>query len=370
MFGARFYSALMVCLAAFAMSACNTNDLNDGRNIDDALPFPVLPFCQAVDCADDTACTSTTAGVPDQVCSTASQTCQECAADSDCVALAGQFPEFENLEICRQVSGAQVCVCSSDEGCPEGQLCNAGLCIDCFTDADCADNAAGAFCVGNSCVECAADADCGDGEVCSDNACVTAECAADADCPADMPFCNEGFCVVCLEPLDCSESEVGPFCVDNTCVECNGDADCDGDSEACLDNVCTEVECLEASDCPAGNTCDDNVCTTDGIECTDNAGCAGNPNGQFCLVDADDPANNTCTCQTSADCVVAGRSTCYFGGFPNAYCGCTDAADCMAADLGSICQPANINRPNASGCACTAASECGEGSICGSTIPL
>lgn len=94
--------------------------------------------------------------------------------------------------------------------------------------------------------ECRSDADCPDGEVCQNGVCVTApgpECTTDADC-ANGEVCVNGVCEEAPAP------------------ECTTDADC-AEGMVCVDGVCEEApapECTSNGDCAEGEVCEDGVC--------------------------------------------------------------------------------------------------------------
>ena len=93
--------------------------------------------------------------------------------------------------------------CVNDADCPDGQVCQNGVCVagvECITDGDCPD---GQVCQNGVCVagvDCTTDAECGDLQICENNQCVAVECLEDADC-ADGEVCSTDHeCVAAPEP--------------------------------------------------------------------------------------------------------------------------------------------------------------------------
>src|SRR6185436_4137319 len=71
--------------------------------------------------------------------------------------------------------------CKADKDCKDHQVCAAGKCVECITDAQCP---AGKHCSANACVspECKSDSEC-DGGVCQAGKCKA--CATDSECGPD-----------------------------------------------------------------------------------------------------------------------------------------------------------------------------------------
>jgi len=153
-------------------------------------------------------------------------------------------------------------VCDGDEECADGEVCLDGRCRPsedlCRFSRECE---AGRQCVDGRCVPaCAGDDDCVEGLVCDS---ATGLCS-----PAPEPPAN-----ACLRDEDCGEGEV---CTDTRCVDgCKRDADC-GEGRICTDTlVCIpdtsrEVFCENDRDCREGSACVDGVCR---IPCEDAAFC-------------------------------------------------------------------------------------------------
>ena len=119
--------------------------------------------------------------------------------------------------------------CTTNDDCPEGQVCQNG---DCVTPEP---------------EPCEADEDCPEGQVCENGECITPEpepCETDEDCPEGQ-VCEDGECVE-PEPAACEadeECDDGEFCNGTeTCVEgecqagtapCTADQVCDEETDAC-----------------------------------------------------------------------------------------------------------------------------------------
>jgi len=183
-------------------------------------------------------------------------------------------------------------VCEGDEDCAEsGQVC-AGfrrVCVDCANNGDCGD---GAICVNEVCeerptcedsldcpttdlvcvtgeggpgpgpseglcLECGSDADCAEEESCANNVCVRG-CGSDKDCTPLGQLCDfdTGSCVECLGAAQCSE---GQYCSDGACLEavctpgetvcvgegitsCNDVGSGYGDIDPCFNGTCEVVD--------------------------------------------------------------------------------------------------------------------------------
>jgi hypothetical protein len=113
------------------------------------------------------------------------------------------------------------------------------------------------------------DGGCSDAATC--DACVdAATCdacvdAAACDGCADAAMCDAAVtCDECSQDDDCAIDEDGPFCDTErrNCIECRTLADCDdGDTRYCMLGQCQE--CLNAGECPLGQTCEDGECAFD-----------------------------------------------------------------------------------------------------------
>ena len=168
---------------------------------------------------------------------------------------------------------------------------------------------------------------------------VTPECTDDTDCTdPNRPICRPNFdvCVQCVEDTDCGAGEV---CNNLVCElpagNCQIDDDCSGSTPVCDqgNNVC--VECLVPNDCGQGETCIDNECETLATSgCSDDTDCNG--------VVAPDPRPNCnvltgkcAQCFDDADC--SGGDVCLFGG-------CVDPNTTTCSQL----EAAYLNNPDVS----------------------
>ncbi len=182
--------------------------------------------------------------------------------------------------------------CSSDAQCSAPTpYCGPGVCVQCLSDPNCANNQNGnTICNPNThtCVECATNAQCGGGQpYCSptgrcvqclantncgaNQACNAAThecvptCTSDQQCAAPTPYCNTsfGYCVQCLGNANCTDPQ-RPLCDTTTglCVECASNADCKDAQQPLCDTANHQcVQCLVNADCGANGVCSlDHTC--------------------------------------------------------------------------------------------------------------
>lgn len=219
-----------------------------------------------------------------------------CAADSDC-------PSGEAClgGACGPLASG---LCREGTDCAEGELCVEGACVAagdaCRFDHDCG---LGRGCVDNACrPRCADPTECGSGTACVDGLCrPTVQCAGDAECAA-TERCVESRCLTaCADASGCGPEEL--CAPDGVCRPdvaprpfCATDADCAA-GHLCVFGVCrtpcptrtdeeclrwdsqlircdesesglwlcfsrheTNPECLDPSDCGAGESCIDAIC--------------------------------------------------------------------------------------------------------------
>jgi len=202
-----------------------------------------------------------------------------------------------------------VCVpgCIKNENCPTGEVCNTNnnLCVQCVRNSNCPDTKPLCSSLTNTCLACLGDTDCSLGEICTRGLCV-AGCTTNLNCPADTPICSSGTCVGCTSNTNCSSNLTAQVCdtTNGECVECNVDTDCPIET-FCSSNLCVPG-CTTDSNCPLESFCSNGQCTpgchsnsncstplsmcnlTTGlcVECYANTDC---PAGQTC-------ANNLCSC--------------------------------------------------------------------------
>jgi hypothetical protein len=184
---------------------------------------------------------------------------------------------------------------------------------------------------------------------------------------------DAGACVDCFTPQDCAYSRPGCFHLTNTCGNC-----------------------IDASDCPAGLSCNTRIrkCT-----CSDSSQCGGD--APVCIepVVAAGSDGGSCGCLMSADCTayhgdvcvrtqqnpagicipscVDGGTDCSLNASPNQFCNldsgvcgpCTSSDQCLDNDAGPVCL-----RTGACGCQssadCPITSGCGMGGVCGPACTL
>jgi len=162
----------------------------------------------------------------------------------------------------------------------------------------------------------------------------------------------------------------------DTTVSCTVDADCD-DGQACINEVCEDVECVDATDCDDNVVCTDDVCdatahtcsnTVDPDCCTVAADC---DDGEACTADACE-ADNTCSntvdpdcCEVAADCDDSNECTdeaCTAGACVitnNDANLCDDGVDCTdSACVAGVCTGTDI-----AGC-CTSNADCLDSESC------
>jgi outer membrane exchange protein TraA len=288
------------------------------------------PFCinrngqnVCVECEADRDCE------PGYQCDPGTNTCFECNKDEDCDR--GEFCDLAD-GACKVCAADGQCAGSSCNCCPAGAMgpamrCEAvepggpPVCIECTSDAECADGwacdpvifqcveglvshrdaaACGSnleqctperpFCVQSSdqmnastdaaCAACRWDLDCPDGSYCDTGDCVTCDqdrrCGARCtSCGGDTPYCLAGNtadasqCVGCVEDWQCESGECDvsthtctPVCI----MSCGEGTHCYGD--AC-------VECYADTHCGCDGTCDTSTLTCLS-SCKNNKDCQGN----------------------------------------------------------------------------------------------
>lgn len=365
------------CVAGTADAQCG----NSGASCQDCPTSSVGHACVASpgggtcgcngagDCPDQTACnanqcsTSCSATVPCEgsccnggVCAvdTAAATCGASGAICfDCTSNPDGHVCFKG-----GMAGA-ACGCNSANDCPTGtacdtatnkcttscsatQACNGGCCSS-STGGTCvggtANNACGSS--GNVCADCASDVN---GHVCEPIAgggqC---GCTRLADCPALATACTNGTCayacVINGTTSNCSTGCCDP--VSHVCQPGTSSSDCGQPITVCAScggstPICLPTRtcgCTQASDCPGGQACVNNVCTTacdSAHPC--NAGCCSAASGGTCQTGTQASACGTsgvcanCTSNSTNLACVAGQCGCAVG---------TDCAPGTACNLGT-----------------------------------
>lgn len=229
-------------------------------------------------------------------------------------------------------------VCKTDADCPQGDVCNAGLCtaptstnpgtvILCTTSSDCK---SGQVCVGTGssakCVDqtnaCTYSSQCGQGKVCANGECLL-DCSQGQTCPTGTQ-CTKGVC----EP--------------QTGTQCTTDTQCSGSTPKCVNGTCTAA-CdpnSPTSSCGTGEVCENGACvpnTQPAPNCGSAAQCLSN---QVCLDGFCRYSCNTPNGQLSQQCELidarigycAKDSTCRDA--QEAQAQCLSSSDCTG---GKIC---------------------------------
>jgi hypothetical protein len=290
----------------------------------------------AVDCTRNTDCSS-------------SELCCPVMGSNECVAT-----NVERCTSCNQGCnspaapncGARVCECvaGTGKGCEAGQLCvgqgAAAKCVECTTNAECAQKGGATQCVDSKCVQCSRGAmlDSSDDDVgCSGatpicgetNTCVGCNDAAPAtQCPGDG-MCTPGLpCGGCKLNTPIGLSSNG--CPDGNpiCKTINGAQQCAG----CVNNLdCKFVEgqgyCHELT-----GLCS-NKCDPDGA--TGANGCV-TPGAPYCKPAAGVPGGYDCAACTAGDCTV-GKFCATAGNHAGSCVQCRDSSDCNPNGLSPVC---------------------------------
>ncbi|MCA9557045.1 MAG: hypothetical protein KC583_00665, partial [Myxococcales bacterium] len=263
------------------------------------------------------------------VCNVANGTCQECVGNGDCAANElccndGAAPTCEAT-----APGVQCTACDT--------ACNANVADTCANrTCQCGNNAAcagGLFCNAGACVECRNDGDCAGAEVCS--VAKTCGAAAGAPCQGDND-CASGYC----------QDETG-LCRPATCNNNQQDndengIDCGGPCGKCLDVQCTNLQGNPVdTDCASGfcqpstglcrpASCDNGVLdglTEDEIDC-----------GGLCGACDDSPCDN----QNNDTSCASGFCQASTGLCRPAFCGSgTQNGDETGVDCGGSCGACN-----------------------------
>jgi hypothetical protein len=169
------------------------------------------------------------------------------SADSVC------FFDFECGEGSRCLDNE--CHATCEGGCPTGQTCSSGVCLDSATGGDdCVYNEdcdADSVCINATCfAACADDGECDSGEACRAGAC-RADLAPDHSCGADLGSC--------ATDMVCSRGDCRLPCVAN--VNCTVEFPICGEAGFCIHPNEVGVECIRAADCAEGQACLSNTCT-------------------------------------------------------------------------------------------------------------
>ncbi len=207
--------------------------------------------------------------------------------------------------VCTELGCAQRC--SSDSGCPRGEVCRGSLCVapttseppktkECTEKADCGQ---GKACVAGVCsvcggtsgpCPCAGPSECASNEACVANACIpkTATCTFSSECGPGL-ICAEGQCLSgcdaqkpCSSGFTCDRGVCRP---EPTGRDCSNGAPCPTDAPLCVAGRCTAA-CTSDAQCGQGKYCNQGACVVDTRpkpNCTDDTQCAGSPNPRTCI---------------------------------------------------------------------------------------
>ena len=252
--------------------------------------------CTAHACAPSTGACVTTLVSDGAACDDASV----CSGSSAC--LSGSCVGV-NTKVCDDGNGCTTDACDPKQGCitttRAGQACDDGN--PCTAGDVCLTNLT---CFGLSTCECTADADCkakDDADLCNGSlTCQANKCAVDPKTVVACDTSKDGdcrvtACVAATGQCVSANRDDGSGCDDATACT-TGDrcaaGQCVGTKLACDDgNGCTTDACDAAKGCQ--HTANDNGTCDDGNKCTAADACVGG---------ACKPGNNTCQCQTTADC--------------------------------------------------------------------
>jgi len=98
-------------------------------------------------------------------------------------------------------------------------------------------------------------------------------CSTSQDCPINKNQCINGICVGCLSDNQCP---LGNKCINNVCttIPCSNDSECENDS-ICSNNICTGKVCNNNSDCNTNQVCVNNICLSNdaNISCNKDVDC-------------------------------------------------------------------------------------------------
>ena len=239
--------------------------------------------------------------------------------------------------------------CVDNDDCP-GQVCQVqtGLCVECVSQADCADSPNGSQCndflqcshatscthfgecAGNPkgelcvffeerCGQCRTTSDCGEGTHCSlDFECVPLTDAYCAKIDDDEPYAKGVECVECLSDSHCT-GKYSPLCSpNNLCVECLTNNDCDDPDQGICNANYSCGECKVDSDCPD----DEPQCTSYGsCKACDSNECPGST--PYCNYD-----DKCVECKFDKQCNPDADEYCYEGSCQFEATGCSSDGDC------------------------------------------
>jgi hypothetical protein len=177
---------------------------------------------------------------------------------------------------------------------------------------------------GESCSNCPQDVKCGAGQKCCNGICTRAACTSNSDCNAGQQCINAGQC-----DANCQNTECSQGAITNACY-CQGQARTTG--YCCSDSYQTTpcTQCIEDSQCSAGQKCCDGVCITPA--CLSNTQC--NDNNSETVDSCENPASCESYCKNEP--LTCGGIVCIAGQICcNETCrtpACTKTSDCDDSD--------------------------------------
>lgn len=246
--------------------------------------------------------------------------------------------------------------------------------------------------------DCVSDDQCGTAQECTSLGC-TSKCTADSDCP-EGTVCRDAYCVspsendpeelpLCTQNSDCGEGAEF-ICVDGACQSnpiddidtCQFNTEC-GENRVCVNEYCAAA-CRTATDCPEGQTCDDEgfcraaedvipMSCTDGLTDCGGGVCVNGACEDRCSTDDECGsgrycASGVCVVDTRPDPVCDTDAQC-MPGHPciNGACRtpCSTNTECLEFDvqfnfcIDNFCRTTSEATSN-----CNGADDCESGDIC------
>lgn len=276
-------------------------------------------------CTSSTPCNEATAGT---VCLNGA--CGQCTQTSDC-----SSAPYGAGYVCASTGLCVLNGCSANSDCASNPLgdtfcdTSTGTCVGCVSSNNCP---SGQTCQNNQCLPsgstgCTSNSDCSATPatpVCEISMGVCVQCQTSSDCSATTPVCDVQLsqCVQCLSASDCAAGQT-----------------CDLTSDTCQGVSCDAATC--GSMCSAnGQMCDTTTCTCTGTAtgCTSNANCSAHSQTPVCDTIPNDPDLGKCVqCVQDSDCPAGEACTSYT-------CAASTTSTCSGQSLnlggscGYVCQ--------------------------------
>lgn len=366
-------TSLMLGLAIALVGACGTgrapNATGEGADAglaDGSVPDAGDGTCQVkYDCPPGEICSRSRCQAPPVSCHTDSE-CPAgliCGNGGTCAAGCSDQRDCLAPQICDPVR-ATCDVCSRANPCPSGESCLAGSCrpmTGCRTTSDCVGGA-------------------NDGQICINGNC--SQCATDADCNVppyntEHRLCERGICsppAIDAGPGGCHsryECPSGQVCLNQQCT--TPPSGCQTNAECPIGNICNRAGlcvpgCADVRDCGPGQSC--NAATN---SCQTNGGCNLQTCSQQCASQNMQCDPMTCMCtSTMCDVATCNRQCSVQGGQCDpSTCSCTQSCDvnactqqCAAQNL--QCDANTCGCTGSTGGMCTQNSDCGTTDVCSS----